>query len=345
MSFNRVTLCRAIYLSVAAKAIFLILFSFFYAKARPMKLLHVCNLLIGATSILFLSACTKGSDNPSPSPKLILRFKFDSTQARLNNIGQPAAMPAGHAGQSPVFNKMSAHYVELAPSATTALGAGTILYHAVETSTGGATAIDFEKSYFAGDGQMFFNLPLNLVPAGEYEWLRVSLAYQNYDVKFYVDTVINGITIKQEFPGTAAGFIGYRTYIKSHTVKNQSITVNANKDQGYWAFETTVNFGGVNYPFLTSGQAPAGATTVPNPIFATSPIPAGSCVVTGSFVNLPNNKLKITGTETSDIIIEVSLSTNKSFEWTEVVADGKWEPSKGEQVVDMGIRGMIARKL
>jgi len=24
-----------------------------------------------------------------------------------------------------------------------------------------------------------------------------------------------------------------------------------------------------------------------------------------------------------------------------VVADGKWEPSKGEQVTDMGIRGMI----
>ena len=53
------------------------------------------------------------------------------------------------------------------------------------------------------------------------------------------------------------------------------------------------------------------------------------------------SKLKITGKETEDIVVQVSLSTNKSFEWKEVVADGKWEPAKGEQVVDMGIRGMI----
>jgi hypothetical protein len=36
----------------------------------------------------------------------------------------------------------------------------------------------------------------------------------------------------------------------------------------------------------------------------------------------------------------VSISTNKSFEWNEVVNDGKWEPAKGENVVDMGIRGI-----
>ena len=54
-------------------------------------------------------------------------------------------------------------------------------------------------------------------------------------------------------------------------------------------------------------------------------------------------KLKINGNESSDIVIEVSLSTNKSFEWNEVVADGRWEPGKGESVVDMGIRGMIPK--
>ncbi|MEJ0102606.1 MAG: hypothetical protein WDO19_08660 [Bacteroidota bacterium] len=75
-----------------------------------------------------------------------------------------------------------------------------------------------------------------------------------------------------------------------------------------------------------------------NPLFSTSPIPAGSCVVTAAFAP---GKLKITGTETSDIVIEVSLSTNKSFEWTEVIDDGRWQPGKGEQVTDMGIRGMI----
>ncbi|HEV7781178.1 MAG TPA: hypothetical protein VGO58_07910 [Chitinophagaceae bacterium] len=294
--------------------------------------------------IVTLFSCKKEKDGIDHSPRLILKFKFDSTQARLNNVGLPQAIPAGHAGQSPVFNKMSAHYVELAPTATTALGAGAVIYYAPETFAGGPKAIDFERSFFAGDNQLFFSAPIKDITPGEYEWLRVSLAYQNFDVKFYIDTVVSTpggpVTIKQEFPATAAGFIGFNTYIKNLLIKTQSIPVNANKPQGFWAFETVVNYGGINYPFTSSGQAPAGATTVPNPIFATSPIPAGSCVVTAAFAP---GKLRITGTETSDIVIEVSLSTNKSFEWTEVVADGKWEPAKGEGVTDMGIRGMIPR--
>ena len=183
----------------------------------------------------------------------------------------------------------------------------------------------------------FFEIPLKNIAAGAYEWLRLSLAYQNYDVKYYVDTVISGITVNQEFNGTVASFIGFNTYIKNYQIKDQSITVNANKKQGYWGFETTVNFNGVSYPFSTTGQAPEGATTVVNPLFATSPIPQGSCAVTAGF---PPGGLNITGKETRDIVVEISLSTNKSFEWTEVIKDGKWAPTKGEQVVDMGIRGM-----
>ena len=107
--------------------------------------------------------------------------------------------------------------------------------------------------------------------------------------------------------------------------------INANRAQGYWAF-------GLNgQPYSSSGQAPAGATTVPNPISTTSPIPAGSCVVTGRFAN----NLVITGTETNDVTITLSLSINNSFEWHEVNADGKYEPAAGENVVDMGLRGLI----
>ena len=288
---------------------------------------------------MFLFGCKK--DNPvSTGARLILKFSFDSTQARLDNIGQPAPLAAGHGAQHPVFNKMSAHYVELAPTALTALGKGTVLYKAPETTAGGENAIDFEKSGFAGNNGIFLSIPLTGVAAGEYEWLRISLAYQNFDVRFYVDTVINGITIKQEFPGTAAGFIGFNTYIKNLTIKNQTVPVNANKKQGFWGFETTLSYAGVNYPFTATGQSPEGATTVVNPIFATSPIPPGSCVVTAAFTP---GKLRITGTETKDIVITVSLSTNKSFEWNEVVADGRWEPGKGETVVDMGIRGMLPK--
>ena len=290
--------------------------------------------------LFFISSCKKEKSNSSNGPNLVLKFKFDPTQARLNNTGQPEPMPAGHAGQSPDFNKMSAHYVELTPTAFTALGGGAVLYKAPETTAGGNNAIDFDKSKFAGNNETFFSIPLKDITPGTYEWLRISLAYQNYNIKYYIDTVVAGIPVQEEFPATVASFIGFNTYIKNYKIKDQNIAVNANKKQGYWGFETVINFGGTNYPYSATGQAPEGATTVVNPLFATSPIPAGSCLVTAAFIP---GKLTITGKETSDIVVEVSLSVNKSFEWIEQVNDGKWEPGKGEAVVDMGIRGMIPK--
>ena len=51
--------------------------------------------------------------------------------------------------------------------------------------------------------------------------------------------------------------------------------------------------------------------------------------------------LTITGSETSDITIIMSVSTNKSFEWKDADMDGLYEPLDGDTVVDMGIRGLI----
>jgi hypothetical protein len=286
-------------------------------------------MLAVASAIVLISSCQKNADDPTPinngTAKINFIFKFDSTQARLNAIGQPAGMPAGHAGQSPRFNTMSAHYVEMTPSPFTALGAGAILYRAPEVTTGGASAIDFSNSKFAGNNQIFLSVPVKNFAAGTYTWLRVSLAYQNYNV--YVNA------LGQTSDATVASFIGYNTYIKNYKIKDSTLTINANKLQGYWAVEGKV-FG---VGFLTSGQSPAGATTVPNPLFASSPIPAGSCLVTAQFAS----PLIVTGNETSDINIIVSLSTNKSFEWIDVDNNGTYDPANGDQVIDMGIRGMI----
>lgn len=281
------------------------------------------------------SSCRKDDDDsnndPGPAaPRLVMKFRFDSTQVRLDNLGLPATLPLGHAAQSPRFNKMSAHYIEFAPNMLTALGAGTVLYHAPETSVGGSTAIDFSQGVRAGEGEAFFSMPLSQMAPGTYGWLRVSLAYQNYDIKFrYVDATFGTFNLW----GTVASFIGYNTYISNYTVRDQSVAVNANKLQGYWGFEV------INPPIATApvtGQAPPGATTVPNPLFASSPIPSGSCVVTGAFAS----PLTITGTETSDVVIIVSLSTNNSFEWSDN-GDGIYEPGAGDLVVDMGVRGLI----
>lgn len=281
------------------------------------------------TPILFvLIALTACSDNNGPDQNndtqanLIIKFKFDASQERLNNLGQPAVIPSGNAAQSPVFEKMSANYIELAPNENTLLGQGEIIYKGLETELGGDIAIDFQNADFVGNNETFITIPLSQVAVGNYDWVRVSLTYQEGDIDFLAED-------GNEYTGTLASFVGYNTYISSLSLNNSNIDVNTNKLQGYWAFETL----GLTF----QGQAPAGATTVPNPLFQTSPIAQGSCVVTGQF----ENSFTITGAETQDVEVTLSFSVNNSFEWTEVNADGKYEPSAGEQVVDMGLRGLI----
>jgi len=289
--------------------------------------LYTSVVMLGAATIFM--ACKKDSSSTTTtttpaSPQLVFMFKFDSTQARLNNLGQPAALPAGHSGQSPKFNLMSTHYVELAQNNYTALGAGQVLYRAPEVGSGSNLAIDFSKSINVGQGQVFLSVPLSSIAAGSYQWLRVSLAYQNYDIKFSAPGFgIYGAT------GTIASFIGFNTYIASYKIKDSTVKVNANKAQGYWGFEDQWG--------VVTGQSTGGATTVPNPLFATSPIPAGSCVVTGQFASA----FTVTGSETKNDTIIVSLSTNKSFEWKDANMNGQYEPLNGDTVVDMGVRGLV----
>jgi hypothetical protein len=286
-------------------------------------------------------------------PRLIFKFKFDSTQARLDAFGNPLnTLPAGHGAYSPKFNQMAAHYIELAPGDLTALGAGSILYHAPETVAGGTTAIQFSKSTVVRENVTFFSIPLSQVSAGTYKWLRLSLSYQNYDIPYKANALSTPIHPSNIGIGTIASFVGYKTYVTKYKIKDQDYVPSnqpsvggpyVNHPQGYWGFETFIN--GYGY-WKVDGQAPSGATTVVNPNFANSPIPAGSCVVTAQFTNMSNANqvLTITGNETQDIVVTVSLSTNKSFEWTEVAPyDGYYQPEIGEQPVDMGVRGMIPK--
>lgn len=292
------------------------------------------------------ASCTKVDNGEVTEAHLIFRYHFDSTQERLDREGKPASLANGHAAQNAVVKAMSTDYIELAVDAATALGNGVILYRGAQANAGGETAIDFAGSVPAADREVFFAIPLKDIPAGSYEWLRLSGAYQHSQVKCHVDTTVtiatdtssHNITISGDFSGTAASFIGYNTYIKSFPLQSQSLTVDANRKQGYWGFETTISGEGFSEVYVSSGQSPEGSTTVVNAIYDTSPVPPGSDVMTAAFVP---GKLVITGKETENIIVEVSLSTNKSFEWQELINNGKWDPLKGEPVVDMGIRGMI----
>ena len=280
--------------------------------------------LLSVISFSFFSC--EDLDGKPVDPMLIIKFKFDPNQIRLNNLGQASVIPIGHAAQSPVFNTISSHYIELAPNANAQLGTGTILYHAPETTLGGANAIDFSQAKIVAEGGAFLEIPLKSVAIGNYEWMRVSLSYQNYQI-----SIRNS---GQDYMGTLASFVGFNSYISSFSIGNAFFQVDGNKPQGYWAFALN------DFPYSTSGQAPAGATTVPNPIASTSPIPVGSCVVTGKFAT----PLTISGLEKKNVEVTLSLSTNKSFEWIDTNGNGKWDvyPS-AEQVVDMGVRGITTK--
>ncbi len=114
-------------------------------------------LLLCSAFLLFLFSCKK--ENTSDA-EMQFQFRFDAAQARLNNIGQTAAIPAGNAAQTPEFRELSVHYIELAPNAFTALGGGAIVYHAEETNQGGETAVNFDKAAKAGENQVFTKISL-----------------------------------------------------------------------------------------------------------------------------------------------------------------------------------------
>lgn len=303
--------------------------------------------LICLLSIGFFSSCEEKDDtNPSESEaKVRFEFKFDPNQERLNNLAQPVEVAAGNAAQTPTFNAMSVHYIEFAPSAFTQLGEGQILYKNEEVSStknGFTSAIDFSKAIVSSEGEVFLEVPIKDIAAGQYEWVRASVAYQNLSINYDLNNIpIQGQNINlpnQE--GTIAGFIGYNTRIEDFTVKNKTISVNDDKKQGFWAFETTISTPQYNYSETQVTTGESAGTTVVNPLAATSPVPAGSCVITGSF----DTPLTITGTETEDITVVLSFSIKDSFEWEDTNANGKWDINVGsqvtEKVVDMGLRGL-----
>jgi hypothetical protein len=295
-------------------------------------------LLLGLA--VSFSACQ--DEEPQPYvPKIRFKLRFDPTQVRLNNYGQPATIPPGHAAQTPDFRSMCVHYIEFAPSYLTLLGLGEVLYKAPELVHNGQTAIDFDQAIVAGEDSVFLEIPISELAPGTYTYLRTSLAYQNYDIALNIRSIPSFGDLNNQ-SGTIASFVGFNTYIDDYTIRTQSIAINNNRAQGYWGFEPNLSppynqF----YNQVSTGQAPAGATTVPNPLWQTSPIPQGSCVVTGA---LPQ-PLVITGNETEDITIVLSVSINNSFEWVDGDGNGKFDiyasGTQTDQVVDMGVRGLM----
>lgn len=294
--------------------------------------------------VVFLGLFSCKDNESSYVPKLIIKLKLDSTQQRLNNMGQPAVMPANHAAQNPQYEAFSAHKIELVPNQFTPIDSGSVIYMGAETNLGGPKAIDWESAIVKNDGEVFLEVPLSSLEEGSYDFIRVSVSYQLYGIYFnLINIPFNGSTfdLNDEF-GKLASFVGYNTYINRLTNNigstNISLDVNANRAQGYWVFFTDLAA-----PYTFTGQA--AATTVVNPLSNTVPTPVGSCLVTGTF---NGNPLVVTGSETEDIELTLSFSTNQSFEWYDGNGNGDFDIDASassnniDSVVDMGLRGLIA---
>ena len=303
--------------------------------------------------LLFLAisflACEKEPASPSQSTDRMLkiRFRFDASQERLDNLGNPSTIPSAHATQTPDFNGLSIHFLELVTDEFTPYQQGAFVYKGEEVaatnsnSFGFTTAIDFDQALVAGEDEVFLEIPIANIDPGTYHHLRASVAYQNYEVRYNLNNVPVINSLPQQ-SGTIASFVGYNTHINELQVNDLEVAVNAAKLQGFWAFETQLEAPYTSYNQIFTGQAPANATTVVNP-FPNAPIPNGSCVVAGSF-DLP---LQLTGQEQEDITLTLSFSTNGSFEWIDHNGNGEWDidatnASESESVVDMGLRGLRA---
>lgn len=301
------------------------------------------NVLITLILLGLYTSCTKPDDQQGDGPMLTFKLRLDPNQARLDNLAQPQPLPQGHAGQSPEFSGLSAHKIELVPNVFTPIYGGQLVYAGEETQQGGDRAIDFDQATVAKNGDIFVSVPLSSIDPGTYPHMRVSVSYQNYDVLFNINNIPNplGGTIDlRNQRGTVASFVGFNTYINELKPSDINRTIAQNKRQGFWAFETKLSAPYEAYNNVYMGDAPA--TTVVNPLNSTAPIPAGSCIVTGSFDS--NAPLVITGNETEDIVVNLSFSINNSFEWVDTNNNGELDidarSGAVESIVDMGLRGL-----
>lgn len=278
---------------------------------------------------------------PAEDFMLNITFVMDDTADRLDNLGDPVSVPAGNAGQNPDFETLGIHFIGLYPDRFTPYENGLTVFSSPTTDAGGVEAIDFENELFLTETENMISVPLSELEAGTYEYFRSSLGYQKYNIVYNLggaaegDNWPAGLSDDVDVVGTVASFVGYNTYIGSYTLANETVAVNGNKAQGYFGLESNGEVAGFQITDLTEGDAPQ--TTVPNPIDATSPVPVGSCVVTGAFpmaLVIPENP-------SEDINIQVVISINQSFEWQDGNDNAKYEPLLGEQVVDMGTRGVF----
>ena len=76
------------------------------------------NFLFAVLMMMVMVSCNRCKDDPRSlgGPTVYIKIVTDPTQERLNNLGVSSTVPTGHAALSPLFHKISAHYIEFTPN-------------------------------------------------------------------------------------------------------------------------------------------------------------------------------------------------------------------------------------
>jgi hypothetical protein len=301
--------------------------------------MNIVKTIISCLVLVFTLGCRKQNN-----ARVYFKIKFDPLQERLNNQGLSIGIGAGNAAQTPAINSIGIDGLEILKNAFSKVGEGSLLFSSPKTSAAGTPATDYSKLIIAKDGDIFLSIPVRDIVPGKYEWLRASVACQNFDLQI---NMIN-IPFVGNLPDERAaftGFLGANNYITKYKIWEKDDVVNGNKGRGYWCLETKFNIAFNSLNTIYRGQMIDKNITFVNPISQSSPSTTGSADVVGRF----ETPLSITGAESEDITVFITLSTNNMFEWEENInRNGKWDINaqstngqpEFEKIKDIGFRGL-----
>lgn len=262
---------------------------------------------------------------------------FDPMQDRLDNQGNPAPLAAGHGAQSPDMENVRIQYIEFVPDANTAYKDGEQLFKANQYNFGGTYAIYFDSTLDAVPGGRFYSLNLKRLPAGTYRYVRVHVSWQHCMVQYDLNNVPGTGTLS-DLSGDLACTLGDASYYGMFAVGDSSLPVNAVLYPGVWKLSAVLPDPSMSR--IIGGQCPPGNITEVNPLYASSPVPPQTNIVTAAF----DDPLVLADDETRNLNVTLTLSVNQSIEWDDSNGNGAWDVdytgSSTEPLVDVGIRGM-----
>lgn len=314
--------------------------------------------------VSLFTACTKGTNERY----LILKFQFTDTLPSYNDTGgiytDFQRQIDGVEGLTPLFNKISAHQIILLRDSSLASEPG-LYYEGEESFTRrgfDSMGIDYSNATFVKEGENFLTIPLSTIKPGSYEYLKVEFSYQNVNIPFKLDTLVQSFRdpiTQVQYPGAyfngvyaanIASFLGYNTFISNgYSINSYFQKMDSQYlSRGFYAFETQLGSNGINYPAWTETRRSNVAAVnmlhkyqpnIDKYTYTIAPIHTSKYNKNGDFI-VTQTPLVITGAETESVIINCQLSTYKCFEWQERNGNKIWEPFKGEPIHKVGFRGM-----